>query len=74
VTRTVEGRAISEFFGYRTAGIFQDLAEIAEAPTQSNDTRPGDIRFEDLNNDGVINEEDQTFLGNPVPDFTANLE
>ncbi len=73
VTRTVEGRAISEFFGYKTAGIFQTLAEIAEAPTQSTDTRPGDFRFEDLNNDGVINEEDQTFLGNPVPDFTANL-
>lgn len=73
VTRTEEGRAISEFFGYRTAGIFQTLAEIAEAPVQSPDTRPGDFRFEDLNNDGVINEEDQTFLGNPVPDFTANL-
>lgn len=73
VTRTEEGRAISEFYGYRTAGIFQTLAEIAEAPVQSPDTRPGDFRFEDLNNDGIINEEDQTFLGNPVPDFTANL-
>jgi len=36
-------------------------------------TRAGDLRFEDLNNDGVINDEDQTFIGSPHADFTLNL-
>ncbi|MEL6275297.1 MAG: SusC/RagA family TonB-linked outer membrane protein, partial [Bacteroidota bacterium] len=54
--------------------IFQSLEEInEEAAFQSENTRPGDIRFKDLNNDGIINEADQTFLGSPLPDFTANL-
>ena len=73
VTRTEEGRSIGEFYGYRTDGIFQSLDEIAEAPYQADGVRAGDIRFRDLNGDGVINEEDQTFLGSPLPDFTANL-
>lgn len=73
VTRTEEGRAISEFYGYVMEGIFQDQAEVAEAPFQANGTRAGDIRFKDLNNDGVINDEDQTFIGSPLPDFTLNM-
>ena len=73
VTRTEEGRALGEFYGYRTEGLFQSLAEIAEAPFQAEGVRPGDIRFSDLNGDGIINEEDQTFIGNPLPDYTANL-
>lgn len=73
VTRTEEGRSISEFYGFITDGIFQSVAEITEAPTQALGTRPGDIRFKDLNNDGIINELDQTFIGSPIPDFTANL-
>lgn len=73
VTRTEEGRPISQFYGYVMEGIFQDLSEIAESPFQSNLTRPGDIKFSDLNNDGIINDQDQTFLGSPHPDFTVNL-
>lgn len=74
VTRTEEGLPIGQFFGYKTDGIFQSLAEIQEAPFQGNNTRPGDIRFQDLNGDGEINGEDQTFIGNPLPDFTVNLD
>lgn len=33
----------------------------------------GDVRFRDLNNDGVINQEDRTFIGNPTPDFTFGI-
>lgn len=73
VTRTEEGRPISQFYGYVMDGIFQDQAEVAESPFQSNGTRAGDIKFRDLNNDGVVNDQDQTFLGNPHPDFTVNL-
>lgn len=73
VTRTEEGGSISRFFGYRTDGIFQSQAEVQESPFQSEGTRAGDIKFKDLNNDGVINDLDQEFLGSPLPDFTLNI-
>ncbi len=73
VTRTEEGRAISQFYGYVMEGIFQNQAEVVESPFQQNGTRAGDIKFKDLNNDGIINDLDQTFLGNPLPDFTVNM-
>ena len=73
VTRTEEGQPISQFYGYVTDGIFQSQAEVAESAFQQDGTRAGDIRFKDLNNDGVINDSDQTFLGSPHPDFTLNM-
>lgn len=73
VTRTEEGQAIGMFYGHKMLGIFQSQEEISASPFQSEGTRPGDIRFQDLNGDGVIDEKDQTFLGSPHPDFTANL-
>ena len=73
VTRTEVGRPVGQFYGYVVEGIFQTPDEVTEAPFQTRDTRAGDIRFADLNNDGIINEDDQTFIGNPLPDFTANV-
>jgi len=73
VTRTEEGQPISQFYGYVTDGIFQSKAEVVESPFQQDGTRAGDIKFKDLNNDGIINDLDQTFLGSPHPDFTLNM-
>jgi TonB-dependent starch-binding outer membrane protein SusC len=73
VTRTEEGKPISFFYGYKVDGIFQTVAEIAESPKQGNDVRPGDIKFKDLNGDGIINDADQTMIGSPLPDFALNL-
>lgn len=73
ITRTVEGQPIGQFYGHVTEGIFKDLEEIAESPFQETGTRPGDIKFKDLNNDGVIDDSDRTFIGNPNPDWSANL-
>lgn len=73
VTRTEEGQAIGMFYGHQVEGIFQSLSEIGESPFQTEGTRPGDIKFRDVNEDGVINEKDQTFLGSPHPDFMANM-
>jgi len=73
VTRTEEGMAISQFYGYRTDGIFQNQAEVAEHAFQSDNTRAGDIRFKDLDGDGVITDADQEFIGSPHPDFTLNV-
>lgn len=67
------GYPINEFYGYVTNGIFQTQEEVDNYAVQIpgsdpyNRTSPGDIKFKDLNNDGVINDEDRTFLGSPIP-------
>lgn len=73
VTRTEEGQPIGQFYGYLTDGIFQSQNEVGESPFQQEGTRAGDIKFKDLNEDGIIDDKDQTFIGSPHPDFTANL-
>jgi len=77
ITRTEPGHPVGAFYGYVTDGLFQTSQEVADAnalsnegPYQSADTAPGDIRFKDLNGDGRITQEDQTYIGNPTPDFT----
>ncbi len=71
--RTDVGRPIASFYGYVTDGLFQNQAEVEAHAFQSDDTAPGDIRFKDLNGDGVINEEDRDYIGNPTPDYTYGM-
>ncbi len=66
------GVPVSSFFGHQVEGIFQSEEEIRNAPTQPN-ARPGDIRFRDINGDGVINQEDRTVLGSPLPDYFGGI-
>jgi TonB-linked SusC/RagA family outer membrane protein len=74
ITRTEAGRPIQSFYGFVTDGIFQNQEEIDNSATQvAGKTAPGDIRFKDLNNDGVINSDDRTFLGNYLPKFSYSL-
>lgn len=62
------GSPLGAFYGYRTAGIIQTAAEGQAAPTQNgNRPQPGDLRFVDVNGDGVIDAKDQTVIGNPNP-------
>jgi TonB-linked SusC/RagA family outer membrane protein len=69
VTRFETGYSPGYFFGYKTNGLFQNMAEIAEAPTQAN-AKPGDIRYADVNGDGLISDLDRTKIGDPFPTFT----
>jgi TonB-linked SusC/RagA family outer membrane protein len=69
VTVFEKGQTPAYFYGYKTNGLFQNAAEIAAAPTQAG-AQPGDIRFVDTNNDGLINADDQTKIGDPFPNFT----
>lgn len=71
-TRTVPGQPIGSFYGWKVDGVFQNQGEIDNAATRGVE-QPGDLRLVDLNGDGVINEDDQTFLGSPIPDFTFGL-
>lgn len=68
--KTDVGHPIASFFGYVTDGIFQNQREIEAAAFQSKETAPGDIRFKDLDGNGVIDEKDRTYIGNPTPKFT----
>lgn len=67
------GHPVSSFYGYVTNGIFQTQEEVDRyaIQTQGNDpynrTSAGDIKFKDLNNDGIINDKDRTYLGSPTP-------
>lgn len=69
VTVFEKGQTPGYFYGYKTMGLFQSADEITKAPSQ-NGAQPGDIRFVDMNGDGVINAQDQTKIGDPFPDFT----
>ncbi len=72
-SRTDVGQPVASFYGFVTDGIFQNQQEIETHAIQSENTAPGDIRFKDLNNDGMIDFDDQTYIGNPIPDFTYGV-
>lgn len=72
VSRTSAGLPIGYFYGLKTEGVYQTQEEVDAGPTSGLGApfRPGDIKYTDLNNDGVINNDDRTIIGNPTPDFT----
>lgn len=69
-----EGHPVNSFYGYVMNGLFQNQTEVDNYATQvENGTAPGDVKFRDLNNDGVINAEDRTYIGNPFPEWTFSM-
>lgn len=75
-SRMEVGQPIGYFFGYLTDGIFQNASEVEAHPSQialGAESQPGDIRYVDLNGDGVIDPNDRTNIGNPIPDYTMGL-
>ena len=69
VNRTISGYSIGHFFGYEQTGIIQSTADLFKTPALSN-TLPGDIAYKDINNDGVINQDDRDYLGTPFPPYS----
>jgi hypothetical protein len=73
------GQPFGSFYGYVADGLFQTPEDVRNHAVQTagtnpaTSTAPGDIRFKDLNGDGVINAADRTFIGNPNPDFTYGM-
>lgn len=83
VTRAELGLPIGYFWGYVTDGIFQNMNEVYQHVNSAGqllqpNAKPGDVRFVDVNGDGVINADDRTMIGNPTPPWTlgmnANIE
>lgn len=69
IVRNAAGQPVSSFFGYKVIGLFADAADVDKSPEQDG-AGPGRFKYEDVNSDGRINDEDRTFLGNPNPDFS----
>ena len=66
LVNTIIGHSQFDIFGYKTNGLFQSQEEVNKAPTQIG-AGPGRIRYVDINNDGVINDLDRTWIGTQLP-------
>ena len=72
--RAANGLPVGYFWGLKTAGIFQTVEEVNSYLSKTGkviqpDAKPGDLRYMDLNGDGIIDNSDRTMIGNPNPDF-----
>ena len=78
ITRAENGKPFPYFYGYKTAGVFQNQGEIdsylnaAGTPIQPNAVA-GDVRYVDVNGDGKITDDDRTDIGNGMPDWSFGL-
>lgn len=77
--RAEEGKPLGYFYGYRTAGIFQNQEQIDSYISEATGlpimpaAKPGDVIFVDTDGDGTITTEDRTDIGNPYPDLTYGI-
>ncbi|MCC2545585.1 TonB-dependent receptor [Hymenobacter sp. BT175] len=77
IVRYNEGQPFGAFYGFQADGLFQTPEEVKAHATQAS-AAPGDLRFRDISGpnkvpDGLINADDRTYIGSPVPDFTYGL-
>lgn len=72
VTKTEVGKPVGYFYGYVTNGIFQNAEQVEGSP-QRETAVPGDVRYKDLNNDDVVDDNDRTMIGSPWPDFVYGI-
>ena len=77
-TQTKVGRPIGSFFLYKTNGLFQSQEEVDAHKNEDGkllqpNAGPGDVRFLDVNGDGVINDDDKEYAGSGIPKVEANL-
>ena len=78
IIRSEVGHPYGQFYGYKTDGIFQNRSEIENYKNSKGqvimpDAQPGDMKFKDLNDDGVIDANDMTYIGNPIPKVTFGI-
>lgn len=76
---TEAGRSLYQFYGYVTDGLYQNYEDLVNSPRPENTEISrngvwiGDVKYKDLDGDGVITAADQTIIGDPNPDFTFGL-
>jgi TonB-linked SusC/RagA family outer membrane protein len=82
--RSVVGEAPWMFYGYVEEGVFESEEELensalpadnlgVEYPIAENSIWVGDVKYKDINGDGIISGDDQTFIGNPWPKWYAGF-
>ncbi|TCN59521.1 TonB-dependent receptor [Flavobacterium circumlabens] len=73
-TSNIEGNEFAAWYGYKSSGIFQTAAEVAASPKTSASTKPGDIKYVDIDGDGQITpDKDRVILGGSLPRYTFGL-
>lgn len=81
-TRTEVGRSVSDFYLIPFAGIFQSMDEVYDNTATLEDgtikviqpsAKPGDVKYVDVNNDGIIDSNDRTWCGSPLPKFELGV-
>ncbi len=78
LTRTIPGRSVGGFYGFVTDGLFRSMDELNNSANHGLGISPtgtwlGDVRYKDINQDGIIDDQDLTYIGNPNPKFTFGL-
>lgn len=78
ISRTYEGQPIASFYGFKTNGLYQTQGDIDKDPNVANDPnkaniKPGDVRFLDINHDGIVDDKDRVSLGDPNPHFVYGI-
>jgi TonB-linked SusC/RagA family outer membrane protein len=81
IARTAVGSPLGTFYVVRTAGIFQSAEEVQAHTTTVNgevrviqpNAQPGDVRYVDANQDGLINNDDRVEVGNGTPTYSGGL-
>ena len=84
ISRMEEGHPIGYFYGYKTAGVMQNQADVqayldkycggkAENSLQKSSIKPGDLMYVDTDGDGKITENDKSQIGDPHPDVTMGF-
>src|SRR5690606_24348117 len=69
---TQEGSPIGMFYGFKVLGIAseENYQTVAPSAASTNPLQPGDLYFEDVDGNGIVNDEDKRIIGTPHPNFT----
>ena len=68
-----EGQSTSAIWGYKCLGFFQDAEDVANSPKINNTTKPGDLKYQNMNGDDKIDSKDMVVLGQWNPDFYLGM-
>lgn len=71
--RYAENESIGSFYGYKALGLFRDAEDVKNSAKRTSKDQPGDIKYEDLNDDGKIDGDDRQIIGVDFPKWTGGL-
>lgn len=70
----IVGKEMNSFYGFKMIGVYQTQEEVDADPIgKANGCQPGDLKYADLNHDGVLDGNDRTTLGSYIPNFTYGI-